>query len=62
MIPKEDAITLDHLVKREPLELARVRTGLLATEVGGRLVSATTSKRVLVPQGKNVTTTFEGAH
>ena len=56
MIPKEDAITLDHLVMREPLVLARERTGLLATEVGGRLVSATTSKRVLVPEERNVTT------
>ena len=56
IIPEEDVVTLDHLVKREQLVLARERTGLLATEVGGRLVSATTSKRVLVPKEKNVTT------
>ena len=56
MIPKEDAITLDHLVGRELLVLARERPGLLATEVGGRLVSAITSKRVLVPKEKSAAT------
>jgi hypothetical protein len=55
-IPKEDAVTLNHLVVREELVLARERTDLLATEVGGRLGYATTSKRVLVPKEKSATT------
>ena len=59
MIPKEDAITLDHLVKKELLVLARERTGLLATEVGRSLDYATTSKRVLVPKEKSATTYME---
>src|SRR5680860_686019 len=54
-IPKEDAVTLNHQ-RREELMLVRERTGLLATEVGGRLGYATTSRRVLVPEERNVIT------
>ena len=56
MIPREDAIPLNHVVGREELVLAGERTGFLATEVGGRLESAITSKRVLVPKERTVTT------
>ena len=52
----EDAVTLNHLVVREELVLARERTGLLVTEVGRSLGYATTSKRVLAPEEKSATT------
>ena len=55
-VPEMDAVTLNHAMVREELVMARERTGLLATEVVGRLVSATTSKRVLVPEERSVTT------
>src|SRR5680860_415488 len=55
-VPKADATTPNHLVGRRELVLAKEKTSLLATEVGGRLESAITSKRVLVPKERTVTT------
>ena len=53
MIPKEDAIPPIHVVGREELVLAGERTGFLATEVGGRLESAITSKMGTCTKGRD---------